>query len=161
MIVISDTSVICNLFLIDQLELIPKLFNNVIIPPKVHAELIELEKFDFDITPIINADFIEIKTPINRSVIENLLLELDEGEAEAIALALEIDADILLIDERKGRQIAKSLGLEITGILGILLQSKKAGHISEIKPILDALINDANFFIAKNLYKFILQKAEE
>ena len=159
MIVISDTSVICNLFLVGYLDLIPKLFGEVLIPSKVYDELLELEKFNFNITPILQADFIEIKSPTNKSAVKELLLELDEGEAEAIVLAMEVEADILLIDESKGRMIATNLGLEITGVLGILLQSKKGGHIPEIKPILDALVNDANFFIAKKLYDIIIEKA--
>ena len=161
MIVISDTSVICNLFLVEHLDLIPQLFNKILIPPKVYEELLELEKFNFDITSIINADFIEIREVTNESLIQDLLLKLDKGEAEAIVLAIETNADILLIDERKGRIIAKDLGLEITGILGILLQSKKSGLVSEIKPILDDLIKIANFFISKKLYNLILQKAGE
>ncbi|HFB99287.1 MAG TPA: DUF3368 domain-containing protein [Phaeodactylibacter sp.] len=161
MIVISDTSVICNLFLVEHLGLIPQLFKKVLIPPKVYEELLELEKFDFDITPIINADFIEIRNVTNEPLVQELLLKLDKGEAEAIALAIETNADILLIDEKKGRIIAKNLGLEITGILGILLQSKKSGLVSEIKPVLDSLINTANFFISKNLYNLILEKAGE
>lgn len=57
-------------------------------------------------------------------------LVLDPGETEAIALAVEIGADLLLIDERKGRREAKLLGLRTTGLLGVLLEAKKAGLLS-------------------------------
>ena len=161
MIVVSDTSVICNLFLINQLELLPAIFEEVIIPQKVFEELLELKNFDVDISPIVNADFLEAKIPKNTEFISQLLADIDEGEAHAIALALELKADLLLIDELKGRAIAKQWGLEITGLLGVLLRGKKNGIISEIKPILDKLISHANFFIDENLYQLILKKAGE
>ena len=59
--------------------------------------------------------------------VNQLLEKLDQGEAEGIILALEFNAEILLLDERKGRKISKSLGLNITGILGILLEAKQKG----------------------------------
>lgn len=161
MIVISDTSVICNLFLIDKLGLLPLIFKEIVIPPKVYDELIELKNFDIDISPILTADFITIKSPDNQVFITKLMTQLDAGEAEAIALAIELKADILLIDEMKGRTIAEELGIEITGILGILLRAKKLNLVSEIRPILNALINEANFFIGKKLYNLILSKAGE
>lgn len=71
--------------------------------------------------------------------------ELDKGEAEAIALALELGADQVLIDERRGRRIAARLNLRYTGILGILVEAKNRGLISEVKPLLDALIDRAGF----------------
>jgi hypothetical protein len=53
-----------------------------------------------------------------------LLLQLHRGEAEAIALATDLKADIVLIDEQEGRQLASKTGLAVTGILGILLRAK-------------------------------------
>ena len=129
---------ICNLFFISQLELLPKLFETVIIPPKVLAELIELEKFGYDINPITNAAFLSVESPSNKNLITKLMVELDEGEAEAIALAVELNADLILIDETKGRTIAKNVGLEITGLLGILLRAKQNGFIHKHQVILRA-----------------------
>ena len=63
--------------------------------------------------------------------------ELDIGEAEAIALAVEIQADQVLIDERRGRLVASRLNLRYTGILGILVEAKSQGLIAEVKPLLD------------------------
>jgi len=161
MIVVSDTSVICNLFFISHLDLLSKLFENVIIPPKVLAELIELEKFGYDIEPITTASFLRVETPENKKLIAKLMVELDEGEAEAIALALELNADLILIDETKGRSIAQNVGLEITGLLGILLRAKQNGLIPKVKPVLDDLINISNFFISNKVYQLILTKADE
>lgn len=83
------------------------------------------------------------------------------GEAEAIALALELNADRLLIDEQLGRQEASNLGIEITGILGILVAAKVRRLIPSVQPIMDALIAQAGFLIHPSLYIRILQAADE
>ena len=67
---------------------------------------------------------------------------------------------ILLMDERKGRQIALSMGIQVTGTLGILLQAKKLGAVKDIKPFLDELINE-NIRIGATLYNSILEQAGE
>jgi predicted nucleic acid-binding protein len=88
-------------------------------------------------------------------------LQLDAGEAEAIALAVEINADRILIDERRGRQKAIELSLKPIGILGILLKAKQENIISAVKPLLDKLINEADFYVHPNLYNEVLALANE
>ena len=87
--------------------------------------------------------------------------ELDIGEAEAIALAVEIQADQVLIDERRGRLVATRLNLRCIGILGILVEAKIQGLIAEVQPLLDALVNEAGFWVAEPLYNSILRLVGE
>ncbi|MFQ4137648.1 DUF3368 domain-containing protein [Nodosilinea sp. PGN35] len=87
--------------------------------------------------------------------------ELDIGEAEAIALAVEVQATQVLIDERRGRLVASRLNLRYTGLLGILAEAKGQGLIAEVKPLLDALINEAGFWVAEPLYTSVLRLVNE
>lgn len=75
-------------------------------------------------------------------------------------LAKEMNSDILIMDEAKGRKIAQSLDIEITGTAGILVSSKIRGLIPEVKPLLDSLIKN-KIRISDKLYSEVLKKAEE
>jgi hypothetical protein len=88
-------------------------------------------------------------------------LELDDGEAEAIALAVESRADLILLDERKGRIVTSRLGLKFVGLLGVLIEAKHNGFVDSIKPIMDDLIKKAGFWISPQLYDHILQTTGE
>ena len=161
MIVVSDTSVISNLYLVGHLDVLEKLFNSVVIPQKVKDELLEIQRFGVDVTPIINSPFISVQIPENQSLVQQLLSEIDEGEAQAIVLAMELKAELLLIDEMKGRAIAEQQGLHITGLLGTLLRAKKQGYFTQITPILEQLKTEAGFYLSDKLSSQILKLAGE
>ena len=89
----------------------------------------------------------------NEPLTKLLKQTLDRGEAEAIALSIELKADWILLDEREGRKVAKSLGLKVTGIL---LRAKHLGELDSLQPVIDRLINKAGFRIAPDLLAQIL-----
>ncbi|MEH2022960.1 DUF3368 domain-containing protein [Nostoc sp.] len=161
MIIVSDTSSINNLAAINHLHLLQQLYGTVLIPEAVYRELTDPN------FPVAGA--IEVQTSIwiqtrpvqDRTLVEALSNELDIGEAEAIALALEMKADQVLIDERRGRMVAARVNLSYIGILGILVEAKSQRLISAVKPLLDALINQAGFWVAEPLYKRVLQLVDE
>ena len=118
-------------------------------------------KFETEAEAIRKSTFIQLKEAENGHTVRLLRdAGLDLGESEAIALADTIPGSLLLVDERKGRQIALSMGIQITGTLGILLQAKRLGFIGEIKPFLDALIS-SNIRIGADLYDAILRQVGE
>ena len=86
---------------------------------------------------------------------------IDLDEVEAIILALELKADLLLMDERRGQALASSYGLSLTGLLGVLVQAKKTGLIPAVKPLIEQLIEDADFRVSDKVYATILEFAKE
>jgi predicted nucleic acid-binding protein len=87
--------------------------------------------------------------------------QLDPGESEAIALALDINADLLLIDERRGRAEANRLGIRITGLLGVLVEAKQRSLIPVVQPLMDDLIATSQFRVFQALYNQILAMVGE
>ena len=124
-------------------------------------ELFQLKNFGIDISPLQNADWVIIKNPNNNALLNRLLIQLDEGEANAITLAIELNADLLIIDEIKGRKIASSLSINITGLAGVLILAKKEGYLKSVKPTLDKILNETSFRMSKILYQQILDAASE
>ncbi|MBD1926540.1 DUF3368 domain-containing protein [Trichocoleus sp. FACHB-90] len=163
MIVISDTSAITNLAAIQHLHLLPQLYNQVTIPEAVYRELADIDPPVPGTLEVQAAPWLEVRKIVNRNAVERLQREvrLDPGESEAIALALELSADLLLIDERRGRAEADRLGLKITGLLGILVEAKHQNLIVAVKPLLDATIATSEFRVSSALYNQILEMVDE
>ncbi len=161
MIVVSDTSPINNLAAIHQLHLLQQLYGTILIPEAVYRELTDPDFPVAGAVEVQTSDWIQTCAVGNRTLVEALSNELDIGEAEAIALAVEIQADQVLIDERRGRVIATRFNLHYTGILGVLVEAKSRGLIAEVKPLLDTLISEAGFWVAEALYNSVLRLVNE
>lgn len=161
MIVVSDTSALSNLAIVNHLWLLKAIYQTVIIPDVVASELAVAS--NSTISAILKLSWIQTQTLSHSQLADQLQQErgLDAGEANAIALALELQADDLLIDERLGRQEAVRLGLSIIGILGILLVAKQKSLIPQVQPVMDALINQAGFRVSPQLYQRVLAIAQE
>jgi predicted nucleic acid-binding protein len=160
-IVVSDTSPLMNLAVVGHLELLDQLYDTVLIPEGVWNELSSLGSQYPEVAIVQTLTWLKRQPLTFRAVADALQAELEIGEAEAIALAIEKQADLLLIDERRGRQVATRMGLTYIGLLGILLEAKRNGFLPEVKPVLDDLIAKAGFWVSPQLYTRVLQAAGE
>ena len=161
MTVVSNTSPITNLAAVDHLHLLNEIYGIIIIPPAVYEELTDLEYPVPGTAEVQTLKWIEVRQLKNFEQSKAFRQVVDPGEAEAIALALEFKATRLLIDEFAGRTLAKSLGLRITGVLGVLLIAKQRGLIPKVRPLLDDLVRQAAFRVSPALYQVVLKEAEE
>lgn len=161
MIIVSDTSPLMNLAVVGHLELLHQLYDTVLIPEAVWNELTSLSSQYPEVATVQTLTWLERQPLTSRAVADALQAELDIGEAEAIALAVEKQADLLLIDERRGRQVAARMGLTYIGLLGVLLEAKRKGFLPEVKTVLDDLIAKAGFWVSRELYIRVLQAAGE
>jgi uncharacterized protein len=159
-IVVSNTSPITNLAAIGQLDLLRQLYEKVLIPQAVYDEL-TVGGSQPGATEVQTLEWIETRQVTDRALVTALQMELDDGEAEAIALARELAADLLLLDERRGRTVAARLNLRFVGLLGVLIEAKQKGGIPAVKPVLDNLIAKAGFWVSQQLYARVLQAVGE
>lgn len=110
---------------------------------------------------VLAAHWVETRPVRDRRLAEALAVDVDLGEAEAIALALEAGADLLLMDDRRGRAVATRLGQPVVGVLGILVEAKRRGRLSSVKPVVDALVSGSGFRVSARLYARVLEEAGE
>lgn len=87
--------------------------------------------------------------------------DLDKGEAEAVALAVETEDVLLLMDERLGRETADHFDLACVGLIGVLIEAKENEHADALRPYLQALRNEAGFWISDQLYRRVLRDEGE
>lgn len=126
MIVFSNTTPFIALSSIDQLSLLPRLFNEVYVVTEVEDECKKggvIFVPPFETLPWIKV--IKSKSMMHQTI----LLELDKGEKHTIDMACQLKVDLVIIDEKIGRNIAEYLELNVIGTLGILLKAKQKGWI--------------------------------
>jgi hypothetical protein len=161
MIVISDASPLVSLARIDRLQLLPDLYRAVLIPDAVWNEVVELGAGEPGAKEVERAQWVKRCQVDNVDLVKALRQELDAGEAEAIALALEANGNVVLMDERMGREVAHHFGVQCTGTLGVLIEAKNKGMLDAVGPCLDKLIADAEFRVSDTLYRRVLEEAGE
>lgn len=105
--------------------------------------------------------WLRVKEVRDRPLVQALHRDLDKGEAEAIALALQVGAEWTLLDEREGRRVAKSLGLKVTGVLGILLRARREGELPSLRRAMEALREKAGFHIGAELFAELVRESGE
>ena len=155
-LIISDTGPIISLALIDCLYILKNLFENIFIPKAVWNELTENESVpNLDkIKPFFQSRVKSI------SGVNKLNAVMDLGESEAVILFKEQQADILLVDDKKARDIAESLSIKCVGTIGLLAFAKEQGLVQELRPLFVKLLLNKRFY-SISLLNAILIKYEE
>ena len=160
---VSNTSPLLNLAIVDQLHLLRQQFPELLIPPAVREELRADEQRlgSSLLRAALDDGWLRVVELDNPAAAQAFGEQVDRGEAEAIALALQLKASPVLIDERDGRTLATGLGLQVTGLLGILLRARLSGDLAALAPVLDALEAAADFRLSSALRQDVLNEAGE
>lgn len=163
-VVIADAGPLIGLARIDRLSLLNMLYGTVVIPEAVLAELgVEADR------PGAKA----LSTALAEGAIQpralaygcetelaSLLLLLDAGESAAILLAEQMDCRFLLIDERRGREVARHRGIPVAGLAGVLLAAKRSGVLESVGPVL-ADLSRQGYRLSTALVAEVLRQAGE
>lgn len=168
MIAIINASPLIYLSKVGAIELLPKMFTKVITTTTVKTEVLQQEKVPEHIVLKESFDsWLEVEQPRKKQLIKRLLgLQIHQGEAEVIALAREhAEAEkesVIVIDDLHAREIAASLGLIVTGTIGILLRAlnKKVIGSSECRLMVEKLVTKTTFRLSTKLYAQILREIE-
>ena len=158
MIVVADTTPIITLMKLQRLDLLEKLFDTVIVPNAVFEELISNSNYLTEAQMIVECPFLKRLEVFDRQSIKILreVVGLDAGESEAIALAEKKHADLLIIDERKGRRVAKQMQLKIVGTIGILLHAFDCKILSQEEILSSAeKLRNSRIRISDSLFELI------
>ncbi|HEV7350368.1 DUF3368 domain-containing protein [Telluribacter sp.] len=155
-LVIADSGPIFSLAIIDKLEILDALFDTIFIPNAVWEELTKDKTTDHYQRIAV---YFEGKVKLISSFNE-LTFVMDYGESESVILYKELNADFLLIDDKKARAIAENFNIQCIGTIGILSTAREKGMIAELKPLFKSFIKSNRFYSLK-LLNAILKKHNE
>jgi len=162
--VVSNSSPLIYLSKLGKLELLQKLFREILIPKEVFNEAVSRGKEGkfsevLVIEDAVQQGWLKTKgTKVDRRLLE-FAPELDLGEAEVISLAREIKADLVLMDDASARSISESFGLNTKGTIYVLLKARKSELITEeeVKTLLDKLVL-TGFRLSSDVYSRVLRE---
>lgn len=161
MIVVSNSSPLIALSIVNSLDLLRALYSTIYIPEAVFHEVVTLGAGRPGATAVAITPWIVQQAPADHVSVVNLLAAgLDKGESEAIVLASELSASLLILDESHARVVARQQGIPVTGTLGVLIAAKNAGMVAEVKPLLSQL-SEAGFYLTPQIISHALQLAGE
>jgi uncharacterized protein len=151
MIVVADSSPLISLCRIGKLDLLQQVFGKLLIPDAVWRELTDAQPYKAGVEEISAASWIQRQSIVDLPLVQLLRQDLGAGESEAIVLARECHADVLLMDEQRGRRAAQRLGITCTGLVGVLLEARRLGFVAQPRQVALELREVAGFWISDEL----------
>jgi len=156
---VSNTSPLLYLYRAGVLEWLPQIFEEVVTVPAVVAELEEGRRRGYDVPQLSRYRWLKVRAPLSVPS-EWFVTDLGSGELETMSLALEYKTWIVLLDDRRAREIAKAAGLNVWGTLRVLIEAKRIGLVEKIAPVVDKL-GDSGMWMSKEIRRRILRMADE
>lgn len=153
MTAVTDTTAVTSLLKIGKAHLLGELFQPLLAPRAVAKELLRYHSG--------LPDFLDIRDLYSQATANQFRQQLDLGESEAIALALEVSADVLIIDERKGRRLAEGTGLRCIGLPAVAMLAKTRKLIDSVGELFDELESKGHFRLADEVRADLLRQAGE
>lgn len=158
--VVVNTTPLIALSHVRQLNILKKLYGEIIIPEAVYRELSVKEESVCKKTVDSSLDWIRVDTIENQMAKTMYRTQLHDGEVEVMILAKEIAADVVIIDDANAKKHAKYLDLPVTGTLGVLIKAKQKGYIDELKPVLQRMVENG-IYISQSLIELCLKQVGE
>lgn len=158
-VIVNSTPLIA-LCHVNQLTVLKKLYGEIIIPKAVYDEISVKEDSVCRKTVDESLDWIHVREIQNIMAKAMFKSQLHDGEVEVMILAKEQGADVVIIDDQNAKKYAKYLELPVTGTLGVLIKAKQEGYISELKPILEVMVQNG-IYIKTSLIEYCLELVGE
>ena len=159
---VADAGPLIALGRIERLPLLHELFGLGLIPPAVHRETAvgSGRAGAAAVGRALDAGWLRVVPLADEARAARFVHLVDAGEAEAIALCLTTDARFLLIDDARGRRVARSVDISVLGVPGVLLVAKAAGHLAAVSPVIGDLA-DIGYRLSRRLVETVRRRANE
>jgi uncharacterized protein len=158
--IVCNTSPLILLAKIGRLDTLIRLYREPMIPKAVEDELRAKPGQENDqAKAFLKEGKLQLRR-VNEKTLAGIPVDLGRGEREAIALALDAGADLVILDDLKGRIVARDKGLSVTGTVGVLIEAKERGFITSLRPEIDRLI-EARMWVSEVFYHRILKEYGE
>lgn len=158
--VVVNTTPLIALSHTGQLDILKKLYGEIVIPEAVYTELSAKAESICKKTVDKSLDWIRVDKIKNQMAKAMYKTQLHDGEVEVMILSKEIGADVVIIDDANAKKHAKYLGLSVTGTLGVLIKAKQEGYVKELKPILQQMVENG-IYISQSLIVLCLKQVGE
>ncbi len=156
--IVCDTSPLICLAALDKIELLDIFYPEWCVPEAVfHESTVDQMPFSSKLRTTLQD---HLKIASGRDKVSLYEIYVDRGEAEVIALAEEVNAELILMDDKKGRRFAELKGFKVLGTVGLLIKAKQRGVLDELKPSLDRLMS-SGIRISNQLFMEALKLAGE